>query len=564
MDRPELQKRVAAYCEARGQQEHWTEVGPFTTVTPLEALGSNLMGNDKCVGEGVGKPVFFDHMVLQMVPVVALIVHRLIENDAMETADRLLALYNSPHKHLLTYHPSRFAFVRDTLAYFYPALPNQLVIQLFSILDLTRIPFAEAFLRQMDPSLSSAVDLPPLSYFLRLLETLCQHIIPSLPAPLPATSAPSPFAPLSPLDYFHSISSPPPAPPVQPVQIPGLGSFSPSSFSLSSPLPTALTLRSPPFYEHLDTGGFAQLVLETAVLEILSLPLPPPRNSPVEILCALLAAAAFPPLHPNAVEASAAAAAAAAAASAASAASAAAAAAAAATGDAGGRGGGGGVRVGGGDGAAAGGTDPMMVDGAEMMDDMKEGEDGEEEGEEEEEGGEGHEGEVEDDVGAGSRLVDMLLMDPSWAIGNATCTELSIWTAAVHAMMYALPFDRIEGTHALLVLQRPIRSPAHLRLVFRLVAPILPRTPISKSLFAKVRRFCNPWDGVIVMLHVLLCCMCDGPTSHSPPSFPSHPLPAPFAPLSAGPHQTIALLFSAIADVFGVNSSPQVTGPALV
>ena len=86
------------------------------------------------------QPVYFDHAVLRMAPVIGLLAQRLIENDAMETADRLLKHYSEEPMPLLAFHPSRFAFVRDTLAYFYPALSPSLVRRLLSILNLAKVP----------------------------------------------------------------------------------------------------------------------------------------------------------------------------------------------------------------------------------------------------------------------------------------------------------------------------------------------------------------------------------------------------------------------------------------
>jgi hypothetical protein len=79
--------------------------------------------------------VFFDDMCLRALPVIPLIIYRLIENDATETAERLLMVY-AP---LIFYHPTRFSFVRDTLAYFYGHLPTKLVRRLLSSMDLAKV-----------------------------------------------------------------------------------------------------------------------------------------------------------------------------------------------------------------------------------------------------------------------------------------------------------------------------------------------------------------------------------------------------------------------------------------
>jgi hypothetical protein len=80
-------------------------------------------------------PLFFDDMCLRALPVIPLIIYRLIENDATETAERLLAAYHP----LIFYHPSRFSFVRDTLSYFYGHLPTKLVLRLLSSMDLPKV-----------------------------------------------------------------------------------------------------------------------------------------------------------------------------------------------------------------------------------------------------------------------------------------------------------------------------------------------------------------------------------------------------------------------------------------
>jgi len=70
-----------------------------------------------------------------LLPVIPLIVYRLIENDAIDPADRLLAMY-SP---FLAYHPLKFTFVRDILAYFYGHLPAKLIVRILKVLDLKKV-----------------------------------------------------------------------------------------------------------------------------------------------------------------------------------------------------------------------------------------------------------------------------------------------------------------------------------------------------------------------------------------------------------------------------------------
>lgn len=80
-------------------------------------------------------PVFFDDIAARLLPVIPLIIYRLIENDAMDTAERLLAIY-SP---LLAYYPLRFTFVRDILAYFYGHLPGKLIVRILYVLDINKV-----------------------------------------------------------------------------------------------------------------------------------------------------------------------------------------------------------------------------------------------------------------------------------------------------------------------------------------------------------------------------------------------------------------------------------------
>lgn len=80
-------------------------------------------------------PTFFDDIAARLLPVIPLIVYRLIENDAMDSADRVLAAF-SP---FLAYHPLRFSFVRDILAYFYGHLPGKLIVRILNVLDLNKV-----------------------------------------------------------------------------------------------------------------------------------------------------------------------------------------------------------------------------------------------------------------------------------------------------------------------------------------------------------------------------------------------------------------------------------------
>lgn len=66
--------------------------------------------------------------------------------------------------------------------------------------------------------------------------------------------------------------------------------------------------------------------------------------------------------------------------------------------------------------------------------------------------------------------------------------------ALLHAIGANLPFEWLEGMHAVITLQRPITSLVHLRLCYRIMGPLLPRLLISRPLFAKV------WLGSLLPL----------------------------------------------------------------
>lgn len=80
-------------------------------------------------------PVIFDDIAARLLPVIPLVVYRLIENDAMDHAERVLVMY----KQLLAYHPLRFTFVRDILAYFYGHLPGKLIVRILNVLDISKV-----------------------------------------------------------------------------------------------------------------------------------------------------------------------------------------------------------------------------------------------------------------------------------------------------------------------------------------------------------------------------------------------------------------------------------------
>ncbi|KAL4586737.1 hypothetical protein LXL04_011381 [Taraxacum kok-saghyz] len=132
------------------------------------------------------------------------------------------------HSSFLHHCPLHFTFVRDILAYFYGHLPRNLVLRIINILDVKKIPFSDSFSQYMNSS--NDISQPPLEYFTSRLSNLVNNVIPPLPPPTTNNS--------------ESISN--------------------SNFKLRKP-----------FYQIQDPGTHTQLLLETALIEILSLPVTP-------------------------------------------------------------------------------------------------------------------------------------------------------------------------------------------------------------------------------------------------------------------------------------------------
>ncbi|KAL9265828.1 Mediator of RNA polymerase II transcription subunit 23-like protein [Drosera capensis] len=232
LERQELQQRIKLFAVVRGPPEHWLINGIFKRGELHKALGSHLSGKDRF-------PVFFDDIAARLLPVIPLIVYRLIENDAMEHAERVLAMYRP----LLVYHPLRFTFVRDILAYFYGHLPGKLIIRILNVLDIGKIPFADSF-----PSYIQQIPAPPApsaDYFATLLFSLVNNVV------APFSMNPKP------------------------------GSLSDGSYHSARIVHNKVAPQSGPtkagdghkaFYQLQDPGTYTQLVLETAVIELLSLP----------------------------------------------------------------------------------------------------------------------------------------------------------------------------------------------------------------------------------------------------------------------------------------------------
>ncbi|XP_028113476.1 uncharacterized protein LOC114311533 [Camellia sinensis] len=184
-------------------------------------------------------PTFFDDITARLLPVIPLIIYRLIENDATDFADRVLQLFST----FLHYYPLNFTFVHDILSYFYGHLPGKLILRILNVLDLKKIPFSESFPQHINSS--NAANCPPLDYFATLLLGIVNNVIP-------------------PLNNSSKTVS--------------LGDASSNSLrthknsATSQPGPTNASEGQKAFYQIQDPGTHTQLMLETAVIEILSLP----------------------------------------------------------------------------------------------------------------------------------------------------------------------------------------------------------------------------------------------------------------------------------------------------
>ncbi|XP_042501830.1 mediator of RNA polymerase II transcription subunit 23 isoform X1 [Macadamia integrifolia] len=233
LDRPELQQRVKLFLN-RGPPEHWLNSGIFKRVELQKALGNHLSWKDRY-------PPFFDDIAARLLPVIPLILYRLIENDATDIAEKVLVVYTT----FLSYHPLRFTFVRDILAYFYGHLPSKLIVRILNVLDLSKIPLSESFPQHIASSNPAAC--PPPDYFATLLLGLVNNVIP----PLNSKSK-----------FMGDISN---------NSVRGPHNKTPAS---SQSVPSSGPENQKAFYQNQDPGTYTQLVLETAVIEILSLPVP--------------------------------------------------------------------------------------------------------------------------------------------------------------------------------------------------------------------------------------------------------------------------------------------------
>ncbi|XP_078444116.1 mediator of RNA polymerase II transcription subunit [Wolffia australiana] len=232
LERQELQQRVKIFCTTRISPDHWLNNGICKLVDLQKALGSHLSWKDRY-------PTFFDDIGGRLLPVIPLIIYRLIENDAFDAADRVLFVYTA----FLAYHPFRFTFVRDILAYFYGHLSGKLIVRILKVLDVNKIPFSEPFPQFIGSSGGSPM-CPPLDYFFNLLISVVNNVIPALNNKSAAGVA-------------------------------GENTRQVPSHNRSQPSQTGSMILSDghkAFYQNQDPGTYTQLYLETAVIEILSLP----------------------------------------------------------------------------------------------------------------------------------------------------------------------------------------------------------------------------------------------------------------------------------------------------
>ncbi|XP_057830163.2 mediator of RNA polymerase II transcription subunit 23 isoform X2 [Cryptomeria japonica] len=463
LDRKEFQQRVNHYFKLRGPPEHWANPGPFQRNEPQQLLGNHLAGKDRY-------PVFFDDMVMRALPVIPLITYRLIENDATDTAEKVLAAYSE----LMVYHPFRFTFVREILAYFYGLIPSKLVVRILRILDLPKIPFSEAFLQHIG---SNSGLCPPPDYFSNLLLGLLNKVIP----PIRSSASMG--------DSFGTFSR-------------TVGNrVQAAAQSVASNVPESQKV----FYQNQDPGTYTQLLLETAVIEILSLRMP--YNQIVSTLVQIvvhvqptqaqsshsmqsmssgISQSSILPASPSAATAD----------SMSTSRSAASVPGLNAT------------SIASGSNNAVQASSYLMIqacglllaqlpptfhiqfytEAARIIKDCW----------------------WLTDVTKSSMELDTAfgyaLWDPTWAFQDNTSTTIGNLVALVHAFFSNLPHEWLEGTHTFIKNLRPITTIAQLRLAFRIMGPLLPRLVIARPLFKK----------------------------------------------------TLALLFSVLADVFGRNSQTSI------
>ncbi|KAK4409723.1 Mediator of RNA polymerase II transcription subunit [Sesamum angolense] len=393
LDSKELQQRVKLYLMNRGPPEHWLFSGTFKRAELQKALGNHLSWKERY-------PTFFDDIAARLLPVIPLIIYRLIENDAIDAADRVLQVYST----FLHYYPLNFTFVRDILAYFYGHLPGKLILRILNVLDVKKIPISESFPQHINSSSAS----------------ICPH----------STT----------LQLFC-----------------WAGAIAPEG--------------QKPFYQIQDPGTYTQLILETAVIEILSLPV-----SASQIVSSLVQIVVH--IQPTLVQSS-------------------------------------------------NGLNPTGVGQSSVLPTSPSGEalipwvqlgllqsqlpqefhiqlymeaarvikeswwltDGKR------------------SVGELESAVCYALLDPTWAAQDNTSTAIGNVVALLHAFFSNLPLEWLEGTHLIIKHLKPVTSIAGLRIAFRIMGPLLPRLANAHTLFSKI-------------LSVLLNVMADVFGRNSQPSAP--------------------------------------------
>ncbi|XP_015076092.1 mediator of RNA polymerase II transcription subunit 23 [Solanum pennellii] len=446
LDSKELQQRVKVYLLNRGPPEHWLSPGPFKRVELQKALGNYLSWKERY-------PTFFDDIAARLLPVIPLIIYRLIENDAMDAADRILQVY-SPFLH---YYPLNFTFVRDILSYFYGHLPGKLILRILNILDIKKIPFSESFPQHINSS--NAAMCPPLDYLATLLLGLVNHVIPAL-------NNSSKCAVMG--DFANNSTRAPHG------KIPATSqSGTTNSFDGQKP-----------YYQMQDPGISTQLTLETAVIELLSLPV-----SPSQIVSSLVQIVVH--IQPTLVQSS--------------------------NGLHGAAGSSGQGSIlptspsgGSTDSLGATRTTPSLsglntsnfvsrsgytcqqlsclliqacglllaqlppefhvqlyVEAARIIKESWWLTD------------------AKRSVGELESAVSYALLDPTWAAQDNTSTAIGNIVALLHAFFCNLPQEWLEGTHLIIKHLRPVTSVAVLRISFRIMGPLLPRLVNAHTLFSK-------------------------------------------------------------------------------
>ncbi|XP_020551933.1 mediator of RNA polymerase II transcription subunit 23 isoform X1 [Sesamum indicum] len=464
LDSKELQQRVKLYLMNRGPPEHWLFSGTFKRAELQKALGNHLSWKDRY-------PTFFDDIAARLLPVIPLIIYRLIENDAIDAADRVLQVYST----FLHYYPLNFTFVRDILAYFYGHLPGKLILRILNVLDVKKIPISESFPQHINSS--SASICPPLDYFATLLLGLVNHVIP----PLNNSSKNGQVGETS----NSSVRAPH------------------NKAQVTSQASAIAPEGQKPFYQIQDPGTYTQLILETAVIEILSLPVSASQivSSLVQIVVHIqpTLVQSSTGLNPTGVGQSSVLP----------------------------------TSPSGGSTESLGATRTSSVSGlsnsnfvwrsgytcqqlsclliqacglllAQLPQEfhiqlymeaarvIKESwwlTDGKR------------------SVGELESAVCYALLDPTWAAQDNTSTAIGNVVALLHAFFSNLPLEWLEGTHLIIKHLKPVTSIAGLRIAFRIMGPLLPRLANAHTLFSKI-------------LSVLLNVMADVFGRNSQPSAP--------------------------------------------